>query len=1124
MAVPIPNQDSLVKELREKIAAGDVVIIVGAGVSIGATEGHATASWKGLLEHGLKHCETIGKLQPEEAEAFRVLLKGEMMLSVAEAITKCLEAPEGEYAAWLNSVFHEDHYPRGEGGVIKVIDKLDCPIVTTNYDGLIEHHTKRSHAVWSRDEARLGLIMQGRDCDVFHVHGFWKAPESIVLGIRDYQSVKDHAHTHAFMRAISFGKSLLFVGCGEGMDDPHFKSLLEWLSASKCKLPDRSYRLALSKDVKTLQKTHPLKQRMMVLSYGEKHKDLAPFLSGLVPKNLSSKALQSQALSPAWTEYLGYLTRETATMPLAGLGSGITVSLPIADAYIPLRTCQVERFADKGGAEKYEPDEAKQRDLLLVDLFKQSPRPGVLLLGSPGAGKTTGLRQWCWRLASGEALAEDFGLPARCLPVFLKLRNLPAANDTFSKDPTQFFVEFLFSEVRVPKAMEADIVMEKELRDCQAPLLWLVDGLDEVADEEIRKAVFVWLTDLLSERDCLQDRMLIAGRYQGVEGVIERGDAFSRFEVQPLAPEQSREFVRKWFETTYARLNESPEKAQKKSKALIAVLDSEAYRFSKLKTLKSNPLLLTILCVVFHEDASLPEERAKVYDRCMGVMLDSWRKEMSTRYDSAAARAVLGRVAWWLHGEVNRRAAPLVDLESYAEAQLSAYPNAKLPGTGHDFIGLMKDHAGVMAALGDGQAEFLHLTFQEYLAADHAARENLGAELADQLAVPWWREVILLALSQGSLDFSRKFFAPLIANQAVKQDPTFFEECLRAAQVVSWDLFAEALRKGTDAKRLPLLKAIRGFAVPEILEVARELAVESKSKELRSLAKDLLRGSEAAPSISEEDTEWTHPETGMVFVRIPAGTFVMGSPEDEENRGSDETQHEVTLSEDYWMAKYPVTNNDYEVFVRATKHREPGVWDETRFNQPSQPVVGVDWDDAVAFSQWLGGKLPSEAQWEYACRAGTRTPFAIGNGEDLSSKEANFDGHYPYGKAKKGPYLKQTSPVGTYEPNPWALYDMHGNVLEWCEDWLADYPSGPMTDPAGPRAGQHRVLRGGCWGDDGRRCRSADRFGSGPGDRGSRVGFRPVLGRSFPGHPSGASPARQGQGKGAPQAERGERP
>ena len=237
----------------------------------------------------------------------------------------------------------------------------------------------------------------------------------------------------------------------------------------------------------------------------------------------------------------------------------------------------------------------------------------------------------------------------------------------------------------------------------------------------------------------------------------------------------------------------------------------------------------------------------------------------------------------------------------------------------------------------------------------------------------------------------------------------------------------------------------------------------------------------------------TCDKSGIEFVRIEPGTFTMGSPKGEVGRGSDERQREVTISAPYWLAKCPVTNAQYRDFVEATGHRAPNRWDDAQFSHPDQPVVGVSWWDASEFCRWIEGRLPTEAQWEYACRAGTTTPFAIGDGNNISSELANFDGNCPYGDAKKGPSLQQPSLVGTYEPNAWGLHDMHGNVWEWCLDWYGAYQDGNVTDPEGPMFGAGRLLRGGAWSWDGRRCRSASRFRFWTGIRIAFLGFRPSM-------------------------------
>jgi len=166
------------------------------------------------------------------------------------------------------------------------------------------------------------------------------------------------------------------------------------------------------------------------------------------------------------------------------------------------------------------------------------------------------------------------------------------------------------------------------------------------------------------------------------------------------------------------------------------------------------------------------------------------------------------------------------------------------------------------------------------------------------------------------------------------------------------------------------------------------------------------------------------------------------------------------------------------------------------------PVEKVSWEDAMAFCGKLNERegqagrlpegykysLPTEAQWEYACRAGTTSVFSFG--DSLSSQQANFDGEEPYGDAEIGPYLGTTSPVGNYPPNKWGLYDMHGNVREWCYDWYGEYGTGVVTDPIGPSSGSSRVARGGSWCDYGESCRSANRDWYYPGGRDFNLGFR----------------------------------
>jgi len=247
---------------------------------------------------------------------------------------------------------------------------------------------------------------------------------------------------------------------------------------------------------------------------------------------------------------------------------------------------------------------------------------------------------------------------------------------------------------------------------------------------------------------------------------------------------------------------------------------------------------------------------------------------------------------------------------------------------------------------------------------------------------------------------------------------------------------------------------------------------------------------------------------------IPPGEFSMGSPETEPERRDDETQHTATLTRGYWLGDTTVT----QALWQAVMDRNP-----SRFKSDSQnPVEHVSWHDCQQFidrantrlPDGLQLSLPSEAEWEYACRAGSKTAFSWG--DELTTGRANYDGNYPYNKGPKGEYRKRTVPVKSFRPNPWGLHQMHGNVWEWVADWDGDYPAESATDPKGPASGRKRVLRGGSWSFDGRYLRAAYRFALVPGERSSGIGLRLAGGLT---KPETSQPASERQRAGGRRAE-----
>jgi uncharacterized protein (TIGR02996 family) len=288
-------------------------------------------------------------------------------------------------------------------------------------------------------------------------------------------------------------------------------------------------------------------------------------------------------------------------------------------------------------------------------------------------------------------------------------------------------------------------------------------------------------------------------------------------------------------------------------------------------------------------------------------------------------------------------------------------------------------------------------------------------------------------------------------------------------------IFADWLEEQADP-RGELLRLTHALTHP--LDYADRPALENR---LRALL---------AEGVQPVGPRWTN-ELGMAFVWVPPGVFRMGGPPQEVERQANEVPHHATLTRGFYLSVHAVTQAQWRAVFGSNPSRFPG---------DDRPVECVSWHDCQEFCQKLSQKtglgqegpspyrLPTEAEWEYACRAGTTTPFFFG--QTLSEKEAKFHTNYHRNPEPNGNGRPETAPVDAFPANAWGLCGMHGNVFEWCADWYAPYPSEAVQDPSGPALGDVRVLRGGSWHSLALRCRSACRGWAAPGYRGSDVGFR----------------------------------
>lgn len=735
-----------------------------------------------------------------------------------------------------------------------------------------------------------------------------------------------------------------------------------------------------------------------------------------------------ERLKKATERYLQYLFERYLYLSFRGLGISdrIPLKLPLLEMYIPLHA-RVEmpegeawdrqRVAGRNLAEAEQEALGRGQTTRQPVLDLLGKYDGLILLGDPGAGKTTFLKFLALTLATGQG--EAVGLGDR-LPVLVPLAPYAEALAQGDLPLLDFFARY-FRERNVDLPLEEIVKPALE----KGKVLLLLDGLDEVRNPEHRHLLVERVKDFYSFYKEAGNKFVLTSRIVGYREVRPEAPGLAEATLVDLEDEEIESFIEKWTAaleqaasgaTAVAELDA----AREREELLAAVHGNPGVR-----ALATNPLLLTILAVMKRQGVSLPERRAALYQACVETLLRHWNlaRSLSGRsvavLDEVEILKVLAPLALWMH-----ETSPGIglvrewDLCHELEGLCRERGHADPEGAARQFLEDVHKGTALLVDRGGGQYGFLHLTFQEYLAGMALAKlaEQEVGPLVDALAAhvgdAAWREVLLLAVGYLGIVQKRDRAAAAV-----------LEELIRRAPEPPGEAVVLAGRAVADMRAGGVTPACRQKVVEELLDTMRSDRVEPRRRAEAGFA--LAELGDPRPEVMTLDA--------MEFCRVPAGLFRMGSEADDVGSDNERPAHDLTLPKEYWLGRYPVTVSQFREYVDESKNQPQ---DSSCLRGPANaPVVSVSWKEARAFCRWLttrwrsGGRiephwevtLPSEAEWEKAARNGDRRAYPWGHFPDPNRANYSDTG------------IGRPSTVGCFPlgASPYGCEEMGGNVWEW---------------------------------------------------------------------------------------------
>ncbi len=806
-------------------------------------------------------------------------------------------------------------------------------------------------------------------------------------------------------------------------------------------------------------------------------------------------------------------------------------SAKVSDVFVSLRLSGAENFADK---DCYSPEKA------LTTIFEKKERL-LLVIGDPGSGKTTLLQHYALSCLD-KKLCKKFGCDEPVMVFYLPLRELKKVKSSTVPLPLPANI-FAWSEehsLDIPEQFFSESLHQRKA-------LVLLDGLDEISRLAERKSVCEWIRK--SVNSFTQAYFVVTSRPTGYRAVdkIEIKPPVLRADILDFNLEQQKTFLYQWFKAVSPCKNNHQENAIEQADALLALLAKEQNK--SLRQMAGIPVLLQIMALLWKRHDTLSSNRAVLYENALEYLLDYQYelKKIQPLLSVAYSLNVLAPVSLWMQETLQSDEAEKSRMEKQVQRVLQkVVPDENAP-TGKDFCNDMVDRAGLLVEHGKREYIFRHKSFREYLVAVQlltATNKTAPVQkLINHFNKRWWEEPIhyfFQQIDEKSFDFfMRHFFNSTVSDALTPERQILLQTLIEEAPEKKVDALCNKLldHDTTPNRQRLILDCLKAINKPEALVALLEFRgknLAKESKDIAGRAEELIIafGGKAldravGQSVSGKPASYRNPnEENAEYILIPGGNYWYSA-----------MQKTVDVA-DCYVAKYPLTNKLYRSFIgrlggkdsgkndvsafRAALERiaqgnewGPGFGDylkgnsdladlfrsnydeDRKFGGENQPVVGVTWYAAQAYCLWLSmleGKtacyrLAYEIEWEWAAggKQGTtgqkvrEYPWPEEKGE-ASSVLMNYNNN-------EG----ATTPVGSYPDGatPEGLYDMAGNVWEWCSDWYGD--DGTFADLLGPETGSARVLRGGSWYDDAEFCRSAYRNDYPPYLRLNYIGFRLVF-------------------------------